>query len=282
MIDWWGPILLEYYAGTEANGFCYIDSPTWLAHPGSVGQSLLGTIHICDEDGQRAADRRGRAPSTSSVTRCRSSTTTTPRRPQDAQHPEHPNWSTLGDIGYVDEEGFLYLTDRKAFMIISRWGEHLPAGDRGRAGHAPEGGRRGRLRRPQRGDGRGGEGGRPAGRGGRGGPGPGASAVGLRPGAPRPLQGAALHRLRGRAAPPADRQAVQARARATATGPATTRRSCSATPACARHLWCRCSAVHRVIAACTGGAFHADGAPAPSAEVFSRRRRRAARRCRPS
>ena len=51
MIDWWGPILAEYYAGTEFNGFTYIDSKDWLAHPGSVGRPLVGVIHICDDEG---------------------------------------------------------------------------------------------------------------------------------------------------------------------------------------------------------------------------------------
>ena len=51
MIDWLGPIVQEYYASTEANGATMIDSETWLAHPGSVGKALLGTLHICGEDG---------------------------------------------------------------------------------------------------------------------------------------------------------------------------------------------------------------------------------------
>jgi len=52
MIDWWGPIIHEYYAGTENNGFCAIDTPQWLAHPGSVGPAVLGEMHICDEAGE--------------------------------------------------------------------------------------------------------------------------------------------------------------------------------------------------------------------------------------
>jgi long-chain acyl-CoA synthetase len=118
MIAWWGPILVEYYAGTEANGFCYIDSPTWLAHPGSVGQSLLGTIHICDEEGSELEAgeagviyfEREEMPFEYHHDA---------QKTRDAQHPDHPNWSTLGDMGYVDEDGFLFLTDRKDFMIIS-------------------------------------------------------------------------------------------------------------------------------------------------------------------
>ena len=52
MIEWWGPVLHEYYAGTEGNGFVYCDSDAWLAHPGTVGSALMGTIHIVDDDGE--------------------------------------------------------------------------------------------------------------------------------------------------------------------------------------------------------------------------------------
>ena len=55
MIEWWGPVLHEYYAGTEGNGFCYVNSADWLAHPGTVGKSLLGEIHICDDSGNEVA-----------------------------------------------------------------------------------------------------------------------------------------------------------------------------------------------------------------------------------
>lgn len=118
MIEWWGPILYEYYAGTEGNGSTFIDSEEWLAHPGSVGRAVNGILHICDEDGtELPAGQAGQVYFEMEQMPFRYHNA--PEKTRSAQHPEHPNWSSLGDIGYVDKEGFLYLTDRKAYMIIS-------------------------------------------------------------------------------------------------------------------------------------------------------------------
>ena len=118
MIDWWGPILVEYYAGTEGNGMTAVDSATWLTRPGTVGRPILGTLRICADDGTELPAgqpggvffERDEIPF---------SYHNDPDKTRAAQHPDHPAWTTLGDIGYLDEDGFLFLTDRKAFMIIS-------------------------------------------------------------------------------------------------------------------------------------------------------------------
>ena len=124
MIDWWGPIIGEYYAGTEGNGFHAISSPEWLAHRGSVGRNLTSTTHIVGEDGAVLPPRAEgtiyfAAPKTESnpTGAAPFSYHNDPDKTRDATHAN--GWTTLGDVGWMDEEGFLYLTDRKSFMIIS-------------------------------------------------------------------------------------------------------------------------------------------------------------------
>lgn len=117
MIEWWGPVIEEYYAGSEGNGMTWINSPDWLAHPGSVGRAIFGEIHICGEDGEELPVGEegqvffGGTPPPNYHNDA--------EKTKGARHPEHEDWSSLGDVGRLDEDGFLYLTDRKAFMIIS-------------------------------------------------------------------------------------------------------------------------------------------------------------------
>ena len=115
MINWWGPVIYEYYAGTEGNGFVQLNSEEWLAHRGSVGKPLTCEIHICDEHGVEvpAGDSGAIYMSGGGTFEYYKDDDKT----ADSRHAQ--GWSTLGDVGYLDDDGYLYLTDRKHFMIIS-------------------------------------------------------------------------------------------------------------------------------------------------------------------
>jgi acyl-CoA synthetase (AMP-forming)/AMP-acid ligase II len=115
MIDWFGPIIHEYYAGTEGNGFVYCNSQMWLAHEGTVGMPINCTLHICDEEGREVPT--GESGTIFFEGGASFEYHNDPDKTKGSRHPK--GWSTLGDVGYVDADGFLYLTDRKAYMIIS-------------------------------------------------------------------------------------------------------------------------------------------------------------------
>lgn len=114
MIEWFGPKIVEYYAGSESNCFFVISTPEWLAHRGSVGRAVIGTPHVCDalgvelppgEVGQlwfEGPDFEYHQDPDKTAT----------------AHDER-GWSTLGDLGWLDEEGYLYLADRRTDLIIS-------------------------------------------------------------------------------------------------------------------------------------------------------------------
>ncbi|MCW5760835.1 MAG: acyl-CoA synthetase [Phenylobacterium sp.] len=115
MIAWWGDAIYEYYAGTEGNGFCYITAPEWMAHKGSVGRAIIGELRICGEDGEALPPR-----SEGVVHFANGPPLAYHNAPEKvAENTNRHGWTTLGDVGWVDEEGYLYLTDRKSFMIIS-------------------------------------------------------------------------------------------------------------------------------------------------------------------
>ncbi len=117
MIAWWGPIIDEYYAGSEGNGMTWVKSPDWLTHKGTVGRAIFGTVHICDEDGNEVpVGEEGQVYFSGTPT---PSYHNDPEKNKAALNPKHADWSSLGDVGKLDADGFLYLTDRKAFMIIS-------------------------------------------------------------------------------------------------------------------------------------------------------------------
>ena len=116
MIDWWGPVIYEYYAGTEGNGFVCCNSEEWMAHQGTVGKALLGTVHIVDEE----SGEEQPAGESGTIYFEGGSEFEYHNDPEKTKASRNDKgWSTLGDVGYLDTDGFLYLTDRKAYMIIS-------------------------------------------------------------------------------------------------------------------------------------------------------------------
>jgi acyl-CoA synthetase (AMP-forming)/AMP-acid ligase II len=117
MIEWWGPIVHEYYSGTEGMGMTWIGPEAALSHPGSVGPAIWGQVHICSDDGAELPVGEtgvvyfgGRTDATFEYNHDPEKT---------RQSFNDKGWATLWDVGHVDEEGFLYLTDRKQFMIVS-------------------------------------------------------------------------------------------------------------------------------------------------------------------
>jgi acyl-CoA synthetase (AMP-forming)/AMP-acid ligase II len=116
MIEWWGPIVSEYYAGTEGGGLTWIGSTEWLEHPGSVGRAAWGEIHICAESGEElpvgepGIVRFGGGANAFEYHNDPEKT---------RQTFDQRGWSTLWDVGYLDADGYLYLTDRLTYMIVS-------------------------------------------------------------------------------------------------------------------------------------------------------------------
>jgi long-chain acyl-CoA synthetase len=116
MIEWWGPIIREYYGATEGNGFTFCTSEEWLTHKGTVGKAVLGEVVILDDEGNR------QPTGTPGTVWLRGATAfeyfNDPEKTAESRNAEGDT-STVGDVGFLDEDGYLYLTDRKTYMIIS-------------------------------------------------------------------------------------------------------------------------------------------------------------------
>jgi long-chain acyl-CoA synthetase len=116
MLEWWGPIIHEYYSGTEGGGLTWASAEDWLAHPGTVGRAIAGEVHVCDDEGNELGPGAdgviwfGGSPVTFEYNNDPEKT---------RQTFNDRGWSTLWDVGHLSDDGFLFLTDRKLFMIVS-------------------------------------------------------------------------------------------------------------------------------------------------------------------
>jgi long-chain acyl-CoA synthetase len=119
MIEWWGTIIFEYYGSTEGVGSTAITAEEWLRKPGSVGKPSLGPIHICDDDGYELPIGTSGLIYFEALPGRVVNYLNDPEKTKRASNPRNPDWLTVGDIGRMDEDGYLFLTDRKDFMIIS-------------------------------------------------------------------------------------------------------------------------------------------------------------------
>jgi long-chain acyl-CoA synthetase len=115
MIDWWGPIISEYYSATEGMGATFVMADEWLAHPGTVGRAMLGTIHILDDEGNELPP--GETGTVWFGGGLDFEYHNDPDKTAEAR--DGRGYATVGDVGYLDDEGYLYLTDRRTYMIIS-------------------------------------------------------------------------------------------------------------------------------------------------------------------
>nr|WP_067662733.1 acyl-CoA synthetase [Nocardia miyunensis] len=115
MIEWFGPKLTEFYSGSEGTGFFMIDTPEWLTHRGSVGKAVQGVVHICDDDGNELAPGEVGTVWFGDIRRFEY--LGDPAKTAEAFNDK--GWNTLGDLGHVDRDGYLYLSARRSDLILS-------------------------------------------------------------------------------------------------------------------------------------------------------------------
>jgi long-chain acyl-CoA synthetase len=115
MIEWWGPIVDEYYGSSEGAGISFIRAEDWLRHPGSVGRPLLGSPHILGDDGAEVSV--GEVGDIYYEGGYEFAYLNDEAKTNSSRNQQ--GWVTVGDVGYLDEDGYLYLTDRRHHMIIS-------------------------------------------------------------------------------------------------------------------------------------------------------------------
>ena len=155
MLAWWGPIIHEFYGGTEANGLTSIGPQEWLERPGSVGRPIWGIPKICDEDDNVLPPRK-----TGTIYFAEGAPFEYHKDPEKtAASRNRHGWTTIGDVGWLDEDGYLYLTDRKSYMIISGGVNIYPQEIEDQLDPAPQGRRCGGDRRARSRHGREGGGG---------------------------------------------------------------------------------------------------------------------------
>ena len=121
MIEWWGPIIFEYYASTESAGLTLVNSEESLRKPGTVGRDgFMGTVHICAPDGEELpAGETGIVYFEVAEGREPFEYYGDEQKTAESRHPQNPRWVTTGDMGWIDEDRYLFLADRTSFLIIT-------------------------------------------------------------------------------------------------------------------------------------------------------------------